>query len=355
MVAASRALVGVRPASVLTIPEGDLDLGHLWAQDRFACTVRLANTSDHEVEIADFRSSCACVSVEPRKLALAAGETTDLHLLLDLTGDRADALDRAEHTFSVDLSPVIERPPVGNIVWQLRGRVSYPFTVTPAILDFGDQVAAGASAESRFFQLSGAEAIVELSADCPASLAHARIERQSGGVFRVVVTPRPDLLPGRRDFVVRLHGTTTDGGAFNNMPLRVRLHVSGAVVMRPHVLNFGRIPLGETRSETVVIRARHGAPIQIERFETSSPGDLRVEEPIPRSGSECHVTVQQRASVDGNQRAVARFWVGFKAVECTEVELPVHYYGVARDVRKAHAAEVPQPAESRPAVSNPRG
>ena len=61
------------PSEMLVIPPDSLDLGEVWEQEAFPWSLPITNRSHQPVEIADFATSCTCVSLEPSGVHATTG------------------------------------------------------------------------------------------------------------------------------------------------------------------------------------------------------------------------------------------------------------------------------------------
>ncbi|MCH8045203.1 MAG: DUF1573 domain-containing protein, partial [Planctomycetes bacterium] len=127
----------------LEVDPEHLDFGEVWVQDKFQWTLPITNTSSEPVEVLEFRSSCNCLSIEPKTLVLAPGETSDVHLTLDLTTRNPEQAAKASRRFSVRIAPIITGGLAQYTGWEIQGQVRSVFTVVPLPIEFGRELVRG--------------------------------------------------------------------------------------------------------------------------------------------------------------------------------------------------------------------
>lgn len=102
-------LATAEPVPRLVVADADLHFGEPWAQRGFQWTLPVRNVSAFDVEVLEWEPSCgACTNVAPPSLVVAAGETRDVTVTLDLTKRRAVEGDAASYPFAVALRPIVK-------------------------------------------------------------------------------------------------------------------------------------------------------------------------------------------------------------------------------------------------------
>jgi hypothetical protein len=125
-------------AALLSSPRDGGNFGEAWEDQRFVWKLPLTNTSPEPVRVLDVRTSCTCVSAEPRSFALQPGATRELTLVLDLT-PRAIEKAGTVRPFAVDVAVVTETdtlPPAPE-KFSIKGTVRPVLDVRPRDPAFG--------------------------------------------------------------------------------------------------------------------------------------------------------------------------------------------------------------------------
>jgi len=76
---------GAESVFPIVVAQEDLDLGAIWATTDYSWTLHLENTSPREVELAELRASCKCLSVEPSPVTIPAKQQSEVTLRLDVS------------------------------------------------------------------------------------------------------------------------------------------------------------------------------------------------------------------------------------------------------------------------------
>ncbi len=115
------------PPILLTVPGESLNFGTVWESDRFGWTLPVHNPSDAQVEITGFSKSCTCVSIQPERCVLAAGETRNVELMIDLSPLKLDASESEIRNFELEIAPIVSASvrTSPTLPWRVRGSVKH--------------------------------------------------------------------------------------------------------------------------------------------------------------------------------------------------------------------------------------
>jgi len=136
----SRQTLTALPAVVAD--ENFLSFGETWDDPAFSWIVPIRNTTNEDVEIARFATSCSCGKIEPSSLTVPARGTAELHLTLDLRSPQSGP-DGSAKDFQVYVQPQITKGPGPQSGWVVHGKVTHPFVIEPLVVDFEESLVRG--------------------------------------------------------------------------------------------------------------------------------------------------------------------------------------------------------------------
>jgi hypothetical protein len=108
------------PRAGLFIDPAELNLGEVWESPDFTTTVRLQNTSNHDIAVSKFSTSCDCSGIEPPSPVIPANGSVPLRVKINLTHRLPYAWGAERRPFALAIAPLVteggggEHPTAGN-------------------------------------------------------------------------------------------------------------------------------------------------------------------------------------------------------------------------------------------------
>ncbi len=115
------------PLPALYIADDKQDLGEVWDSKDALLTVPISNSTNRDIEILDFETSCDCGEVSPRKLTVPAKGAANVTVKMDLTRRTPNQIGMVRRRFTLTLRPLIrEREIPSELVfhWITRSAVT---------------------------------------------------------------------------------------------------------------------------------------------------------------------------------------------------------------------------------------
>jgi hypothetical protein len=273
----ARHSVGQTPVEILTVPAGALDFGEAGYEEKFPWTLPITNVSDKPVVVSSLTASCGCTSVEPTSFALEPGERRDVALSLDLTPSKQSEMEQRQRDFAVTISAAIEsrRLPVE---WQLKGSIIQPYKFSSSHLDFGDSLIAGEPFESKEITVECLDGLESLVAQCDESFGSVTVTKESPWSFKLGIKPNESLEIGPHEWVVKLHGTRSDGKKVPQGGLAAFARIRPPVMALPPQIYFSSSENSDRDPRQITLVSLSGARVEVEQVVTSE--GLRVEGPV---------------------------------------------------------------------------
>jgi hypothetical protein len=315
---------------ILVVEPSALDFGDVLEQGNFVWTIQIHNTTDREVAIDSFRSSCRCASIEPGSLAIQPRTARSVDVKIDLTSPRPAKLDdTAAHAFNVTLFALLA-PVDGELArtlqWPLRGRVRNVVSFSPSVVDFENSLVLGNDHQSRTVVATAHVPIDRLEADFAQSGFAVQISKdpENPAVFSLKVLPPPGIPAG--SFAHTLHVTPilNNGTRGPRTTLPIVGRVTSDIQLLPPGLVFGRVPIGAKLTDTVLVRSKAGKTVVI----TAQPVvDALPLEIVKISDSQFRLSFE--AAMTGSQSQDIAFRVYYPDDDISNViKLRISYFGV---------------------------
>ena len=261
----------------LEVDPEHLDFGEVWVQDKFQWTLPITNTSSEPVEVLEFRTTCACTSIEPKSVVIPAGETVAIQLTVDLTTVIKSGVTAEDvEPFSMRVVPLLRNGLAQYSGWELKGRIMSPIVGGLPLLVFDDEVIAGAVPASATITIRCRQFVEGI--DCERSsngnIASVRIERvdELKAVYALSVTLSPNTPPGTLTERLMLNFTTANGQHMPSVPLSIRARVVSDIQLSPPEIALGRMAVSALAEETVTVSSRSGRPFVIESCDCDCDG-----------------------------------------------------------------------------------
>jgi hypothetical protein len=271
----SRRLLAGTPA--LVVDEQYLSFGEVWEDPAFVRILPIHNTTDENIEIDGFATSCSCGKVEPSSITVPAHGTVEAHLILDLRSPHREP-DLKAKDFAVHIQPQISKGSGRQPRWVVQGKVMQPFAIEPPVVDFEESLVRGQPFASCSVLIACGLDVAELTAHCDSSFLTVKVARgaKDRRQFHLEVQPLPNMPGGRFDFLVRITALTPS-----------KQEVSGAVpviggvledvVLQPEFVTGGAEPIGAKIQETITLQSRSGKEFAIQEIDKGENDGITVD------------------------------------------------------------------------------
>lgn len=317
----------------IVISTTEQNFGEVWESKTFPWHISVTNSSQSELHIARFETSCGCVSISPAHLTLAAGESRDVNMVLNLTGGRKvqDGLEPRE--FSLAVTP-FEANSYPHDPWFVRGRVRPLFSLSAQAVGWfnGDEIILRSEPEPR---------VVDVTTPPGVSLQAAAVDPVIDRVetdkldeehrYRLTIYPSGDLSLGAFTSNVQLLAYDETGKLLGESPLPVFGEVVGIVAANPRSLELGMRRVGDVTTE-VALQSRTGVPFRVTDVRLDGVQLLTPVDPSKRQ-ERCSVQLAQHIQREGNAASRILFDVETDHGEET-LEVPIRYRGISERAEK---------------------
>lgn len=268
------------PAFPLVIPPEDLDLGLVWASPALVRELRLRNVSSQPVEVTDLKVSCACFQVKFSPMTIAPGEFGQIRITLDLSRLGGFAETGEKKNFRTQLIPVVKGYSGRPIPSELTGTVRQLLRASTSFVEFEEPWCLGDSAPVRSVDVASAVPLASLRAETDHPDICCEIVRQGPLQYILQIRPSEQVCPGVFMGSVKLFAELTSGTLIECGHVTAKGHAIGEIETLPYVVDWGLVPVGQTRKCRVVVRSRIKTSFQIESITSDSEHiEVRTEHP----------------------------------------------------------------------------
>ena len=241
------------------------DLGELWEQPQFTCSVTATNAASYEITIEEafFHRGTGALLQAP--LSIPPGGMIEVPFRLDMKcmgegGVRGDEMQEwCVSVFSRD--GLVSMEP-----WLFRAAVREAFSATPRHFRFEDGELVRGEIRHKVATVRSYIPLSQLTAHCATDSLTAAVSRsdKDRNAFTVMITPSERLPAGASRFVVGLEGLSEDGERVQGCPLEVEVCVVEDVRPIPASVVLGPVPVGAGVKGAIVLRSRRGRPFRLE-------------------------------------------------------------------------------------------
>lgn len=291
----------------LDIDPAKLDFGSVDVQENFSWVLPIRNGSAEAIQLKNIHASCRCTKVSPTEARIPPGEVLTVRLQLDLR-PQPGAGSSLTREFQVMVSATaVCRGASKHLNWPVSGTVDNPLVFAEGLVKFHvdlENLAAGI--------VSAAEASFTSSVDLRE--VHASLmPRRPGGpsdlplaCSAVLITPRSGHIAiqvhgpaseGSSEFLATLNATAASNINLYPISIPVSVRFEGRYELTPACVVFGRVPIGESRCESVAIRSRNSEPFLLASFECASDS-ITVERSRDNAGSSENLTLLISKSIN---------------------------------------------------------
>jgi hypothetical protein len=284
----------------------NLDVGDVWEQPAFRCSMTIQNTGAKDIVIEGFGSSCGCLSVEPTPLMIRSGGQEDIQVTLNLMVPA----DQERTDFAVSIVPSLRNEAHPPPVLKLRGCSHRLLKLRPTKVSFyGMELLEEHQYPSLTAVATALRPLDSLEAKCSPSLASVQVipSKQDHNEFQIVITPSKALPLGPFRFEVLLEPKDS-AATYPALPLLVEGRIASDVQAFPDSLVLGPGKKGDKLSESVTLRSASGRAFEVKKIDITSP-DITVEPAVVPSASGKTFRIVQNVSKPGTLSSSVRFGI----------------------------------------------
>jgi len=291
------------------------------AVKQFVVHVPVTNTGEVDAHIESVRRSCLCTQVEPASFTVPARSTINLKVTFDLTAQSSRDLEQAERAFSHQLTFEMSDEAAPRRSWEFKGSVVQPLELSPAFVQFGEQLVAGREFAAGQVSVAGRQPLKALEASCDPRWGTVEVAAAEHGAFQVLVRPNTQLPVGEHQFPVTLVGVGQNGRKLTEQLLPVRANVVSDVQAFPRAVSFGLVRLGAADSREVILSSR--ADQKLTFVEAKIPAGLEVVVEPAQAADQLAVRLAPRPTKSTFQSGLVTFVVQDELGQQSEVSVRV--------------------------------
>lgn len=306
-----------------------LSLGDLWEDTRFKWLLPIQNRGDKDVDVDTFFASCMCVTTQPRRLLIPAGESRTLELTLDLT-PQPSKRPPTTWPFEVRLQPAILGPR-GNFIflkgWELHGTVRRVLSLPRYQLDFGKHSERSQPLPAQPLAITSLGSLRGIAAECGSMSFQAEVKpvRGSNSRFELTISPKGIVPIGAHQFEVHVIAELAMGQKVTSRGISVTAEVVSDIQPSPPVVHFGPQTVGEMCEESVTLSSMTVSPFKVVGYLLEASG-VAVQAD-PQQGAGAIFQIRQRIVRGGHQSGSILFQVETCEGAMRDVKVPIQYYG----------------------------
>jgi hypothetical protein len=276
--------------AALVVDEQHLAFGEVWEDPAFIWTLPIHNTSNQDIMIGGFATTCSCAKIEPSSLTIRAQGTAEVRLTLNLLSAHSEP-DLTAKDFEVAVQPWINKGVGTQAGWVVQGKVKKPFAIDPPVVDFEESLVRGQPFAPRSAVITCGQDVAELTAHCNSPFVTAKVTRDAKNPrrFRLAIQAREKIPGGPFNLLVRLAAVIPNKKEVPGM-VPVVGRVLEDVSLQPELLAFGEETVGSRLQETVTLQSRSGKDFAIQEIDKGGASDITANLGLKRKdGSESFV------------------------------------------------------------------
>lgn len=253
-----------------------LNLGNVWENDAHVLTIPINNTTNRDIEIHNFRTSCFCMKTEPETLTIPPGQTRSIQVTLNLSLRSPNEIGQFRRPLRLAVTPDFSDNFEG-LYWRITGEVRSRITLDKLNVQFGDNPTIG-QPYSRQVKITTHIPCQRLLAIAEPPLLDISVEPTNEPNTHVAtISPSIELGVGQFESEVRFLLETDDGILEGGVPLPVAGRVQAEPVILPRHVIFGPRELGNVEEIELSLVTLTGRQWQISRIETDSD-DIQIDQ-----------------------------------------------------------------------------
>jgi hypothetical protein len=324
----SRGMLVATPT--LVVEEQYLSFGEVWEDPAFVWSLPIRNTTNQDITIGGFATSCSCAKIEPESLMIPGGQTKKVRLTLDLTPKKPENLESTMREFAVHIIPYhsVQTRIDG---WTVRGRVRAALRISPRAIDFGRELVRGKPFPPKTVKIECCVPLKKISTEgsSPYMMAKLSFVADDKMSYKLEIKIRDSIVAGPFEYETKLR---VDGSMMNmNIPaikIPIRGIVEEDIHSTPVSVMFGIVPIGERIEETILLQSHSGDDFNVEAIKADSE-DIIVS---PVKTYEIGIKtfrVSQRAVAEGHHASKLMFVIrSERGARQLKITVPVSYHGI---------------------------
>lgn len=194
-------------AQRLTVRDDNLNFGTVPARESFDWNLSVTNQSSAPVTVDRIRTSCSCTATGEKTLSFAPGETRQLHLTLNLTGNPNYSAPSRPFSVSVYLDSQAQNQ---SQHWIVEGRVEDLFLILPSSVDLGQSLRGQRSAKKRL-SISSKVPLRKLTEVTSSDVSVSEVSGSSNKDFTFEIDAAPQKSVGMAKFHLLFNAISDDG------------------------------------------------------------------------------------------------------------------------------------------------
>jgi uncharacterized protein DUF1573 len=314
----------------LAVSKTALDMGEVWEAKDHQHTVPIRNLTSNKIEIDDFALSCGCVDIGPKPVIIQPGETSELHLTVDLTEQRRlNQLGVAQRQFAVQITPIQKKGAWPLERWNLHGLVKSRVTLDKFGVSFGEQPIKGENPPAQTVLATTHVPYRKLEPSFNSRILSVQVvpQRDQQNQVALIVPPNPSLPAGPFTSDLTLVVIGEAGERLPGVTIPVSGIMQNEIRLLPARVVLGSNPLGSKAEAHVVLQKPDNTKVSVEQIEIDSP-DVDIElvsvEGLPSGRT---YRVRQKITKLGDQLSQVRFIVRKENQQPMKVIMEVCYRG----------------------------
>jgi hypothetical protein len=244
---------------VVVRDDSKLDYGDRWEGEALTIKLPIQNRSGQPVHITEFKTSCSCLSVEPKEVRLGAGEDAAIQLALNPWLGPGSGYTDNDQSITVG---GYDKDGFQVLTTVIRGRRKRILDVNSAVISFPEQLWHQKVQTSHTIRIRPKVRVSGLRA-APHDEIKSVVKVVPDGYELVAQVAPKD--PGRFTHKVRLEALAEDGVVIGIRELLIDEVVQELVVAMPSSKNFGARSIGEVASVEVRLVSAQGQPVSVAR------------------------------------------------------------------------------------------
>ncbi len=297
--------------SVLEIDPKHLQLGTVWAQDRFPWRVVIRNTSEKATSV-KLVSGCTCMEVQPSEFTLDPGEDREVILLIDTRPRSVGEFGRPTFPTSISLTALLKSG--GHSAtqrWALTGVVRQAILAPGTDIRIPEQFVSHYSNPFRnVLEVSTMKTmgVRRIRATTSKRWLRAKMERLEGERWQLHLATTAAAPQGAVKAAVYLHAETDQGESIP--PLRIDVEGELRTWLRPlpRTVDMGVVYAGEDRTVDLQLTTVQSVPFAIDKI--TAPKNCQVEAIADHPSKKlfrlrCTAAVEGNVSIEGALDVVA--------------------------------------------------
>lgn len=319
------------PRSDGGVVQDRVDFGDVFLSRKHVFELPIRNLGAEPIHIKSFSTSCSCTSVSPPNLTLAAGETVQLKLTVDLTKSQPPSSHEDAWPFRVNIHPLTDLGAPMIAPWSIQARVRQAVSLAPSRLlyEATSALELGRPVPSRIVDLSSTLPIRNFTLSEPTGTWKCQTLEQTARSARIRISADPFTEAVRKTWDLEFNGEIEGAGPLSIVIGRIDAAVTYPVRTVPNSINFGAVNVSLTQRQRIVLSSPRGVAFTVEAVQCSDPQYAieRVAEGPNRIDISYEVSVTPRQKGPGVGRVTFRVRIP-ETSESFDLDVGIAIHGV---------------------------